>query len=217
MYSGRLQSIEVEEKKKIELCEETESFLSPDYYINRELSWLEFNHRVLEEALNHNNPLLERFKFLAIVSSNLDEFFMVRVAGVQDQVEAGFRKKDAAGLTPLEQLQLISERVHRLVGEQYEELTEQLLPQLHKEGIHILSYDQLDATQQAFIEEYFEHIVYPVLTPMAVDQSRPFPLLANKSLNVAVLLEPHQPLICKRLLFGVVQVPLFCLDLSPFQ
>ncbi|KAB2953337.1 RNA degradosome polyphosphate kinase [Heliorestis acidaminivorans] len=197
----------MQEEKTKEYSEEQVSFNSHDYYINRELSWLEFNHRVLEEALNSSNPLLERIKFLSIMSSNLDEFFMVRVAGLQDQVEAGFRKKDAAGLAPLEQLQLISQRVHRLVDDQYQELNMQLLPELQKEGIYFYSYHQLNKSQKAFVEEYFEHIVYPVLTPMAVDQSRPFPLLANKSLNIAVLLEPEQTLICKRLLFGVVQVP----------
>ncbi|MTV50742.1 RNA degradosome polyphosphate kinase [Heliobacillus mobilis] len=186
---------------------ERKSFIRSEYYINRELSWLEFNHRVLEEATDPTNPLLERLKFLAIVSSNLDEFFMVRVAGLQDQVVAELRKKDAAGLSPEEQLKKIAERAHRLVSDQYRHLQEQILPELEAKGIHVLRYKDLTGLQRAFVENYFEHTVYPVLTPMAVDQSRPFPLLANKSLNIAVFVESKTHLTCKPNLFAVVQVP----------
>ncbi|MZP31088.1 RNA degradosome polyphosphate kinase [Heliobacterium undosum] len=186
---------------------ERKSFNRSEYYINRELSWLEFNQRVLEEALDRTNPLLERLKFLAIVSSNLDEFFMVRVAGVQDQKEAGLLKRDPSGLTPAAQLKLIAERTHRMVQDQYAHLMNNLLPELEAKGIRFLRCDELNRSQKSFVENYFEQVIYPVLTPLAVDQSRPFPLLANKSLNIAVFLEPENNLAVKRQLFAVVQVP----------
>ncbi|MBM7867861.1 RNA degradosome polyphosphate kinase [Heliobacterium gestii] len=186
---------------------ERKTFNRSEYYINRELSWLEFNQRVLEEALDRTNPLLERLKFLAIVSSNLDEFFMVRVAGVQDQKEAGLQKRDPSGLTPSAQLKLIAERTHRMVEDQYAHLMNNLLPELKEKGIHFLRCQELNRNQRIFVENHFEHVIYPVLTPLAVDQSRPFPLLANKSLNIAVYLEPENNLATKRQLFAVVQVP----------
>ncbi|ABZ82851.1 polyphosphate kinase [Heliomicrobium modesticaldum Ice1] len=186
---------------------ERKSFNRAEYYINRELSWLEFNQRVLEEAIDKTNPLLERLKFLAIVSSNLDEFFMVRVAGVQDQKEAGLLKRDPSGLTPAAQLKLIAERTHRMVQDQYAHLMNNLLPELEAKGIRFLRCEELNHNQKSFVENYFDEVIYPVLTPLAVDQSRPFPLLANKSLNIAVFLEPKNNLAVKRQLFAVVQVP----------
>ncbi len=164
-------------------------FNSPDFYNNRELSWLAFNERVLQESWDDENPLLEKMKFLAIFSSNLDEFFMVRVAGLKDQVKAGFNKpENKAGLTPKEQLSAISKENHKLVQMQYETVNQDILPALESEGIHILKGTDLNDEQAAFVEKYFEEQVFPVLTPMAVDAYRPFPMLLNKSLNLVVIL-----------------------------
>ncbi|MCW2277592.1 RNA degradosome polyphosphate kinase [Heliophilum fasciatum] len=185
----------------------SKNFARYEYFTNRELSWLEFNQRVLEEAMDGTNPLLERLKFMAIVSSNLDEFFMVRVAGVQDQIEVGLTKKDPAGLTPMAQMKQIALRAHELVKEQYGHFSEHIVPELRAKGIRCLGYDELNRQQKAFVEQYFEQTVYPVLTPMAVDQSRPFPLLANKSLNLAVLLEADQALVGRKTVFAFVQIP----------
>lgn len=162
----------------------------PSYYNNRELSWLAFNARVLEEALDTSNPLLERLRFLSIFSSNLDEFFMVRVAGLQDQVDAGYnRPENKAGLTPKQQLEEISKLTHKLVNTQCETFTNALLPELKKESIYLLAIKSLEKKQISFLEEYFEDQIFPVLTPMAIDAYRPFPMLSNKSLNLAVMLE----------------------------
>ncbi|AZB42621.1 RNA degradosome polyphosphate kinase [Bacillus sp. FJAT-42376] len=168
---------------------------SPAYYNNRELSWLSFNERVLEEAIDARNPLLERLKFLAIFSSNLDEFFMVRVAGLKDQVKAGFNKpENKAGLTPKRQLFKIAEQNHRLVALQSRTYTKTLLPALKEENIEFLSLEQLTSLQLNRLEQYFDEQIFPVLTPMAVDAYRPFPMLLNKSLNLAIVLkDPYTP------------------------
>lgn len=162
----------------------------PEYYNNRELSWLAFNERVLEEAEDESNPLLERLKFLAIFSSNLDEFFMVRVAGLQDQVRAGFHKpENKAGLTPKEQLAKIAETTQALVRRQmdlFRYLVFELLPQ---EKVYLREYKALNEAQKQFVNELFEETIFPVLTPMAVDAYRPFPTLLGKTLNLLVLLE----------------------------
>ncbi|MCR6096754.1 RNA degradosome polyphosphate kinase [Salipaludibacillus agaradhaerens] len=161
----------------------------PAYYNNRELSWLSFNERVLQEAMDKNNPLLERLKFMAIFSSNLDEFFMVRVAGLKDQVKAGFNKpENKAGLTPKQQLNKIAERSHHLVKEQYHLYTQILQPLLEKEGIYFLTMTDLNDTQYEMLANHFHNYILPVLTPMAIDAYRPFPMLLNKSLNLAILL-----------------------------
>lgn len=165
-----------------------EKYASSDYYINRELSWVEFNRRVYEEAKDKANPLFERLKFSAIVSSNLDEFFMVRVASLWDQVEATHKKVDPAGLTPREQLTAISLEVHLLVDEQYKTYNKSLIPALKKEGIYFLTSKMLNLKQRDFIKNYYNKNIFPVLTPMLVDQSRPFPLIVNQSLNIAVLI-----------------------------
>lgn len=162
---------------------------STSLYENRELSWLGFNQRVLEEAKNLENPLLSRAMFLSIVSSNLDEFFMVRVASLKEQVKAEYEKPDFSGLTPKEQLAAISERTHKMVDQQAASYRRSLVPAMKKEGIHLLETNEMNDAQRAFIREYFQDVVYPVLTPMAVDSSRPFPLILNKSLNVAVLIK----------------------------
>jgi len=174
-------------------------------YFNRELSWLEFNERVLEEACDlKNNPVFERMKFLSIVSSNLDEFFMVRVASLIDQAMAGLNIKDSSGMTPDEQLNKITVRIKQMVKEQYDCYNDSLIPALNNEKISFLNINELDTTQEKYVEDYFFNTVYPVLTPMVVDRSRPFPLVLNKSLNIALLLENEEE---DEPIFGMVQVP----------
>ncbi|MEK4669844.1 RNA degradosome polyphosphate kinase [Niallia sp. FSL R7-0271] len=161
----------------------------PSYYNNRELSWLDFNSRVLEEAVDDQNALLERYKFLSIFSSNLDEFFMVRVAGLIDQVKAGFNKpENKAGLTPKEQLCAISQKAHLLVKKQ-DEVYRDLSRILDNEQVSIITIDHAAPQELDILEDFFDEQVYPVLTPMAIDAYRPFPMLLNKSLNLAVIIE----------------------------
>ncbi|WHH60707.1 RNA degradosome polyphosphate kinase [Petroclostridium sp. X23] len=180
-------------------------FSKSEFFINRELSWLEFNERVLEEAKDRNNPLFERIKFLAIVNSNMDEFFMIRVASLKDQVNAGFNKPDPAGYTPKEQLKRISLRTHKMVDDIYNTFNRSILPRLKRSGIRMVYRDHLTAEQKCYLEEYFTNEIYPVLTPMAVDSSRPFPLILNKSVNLAVLIQDKE---CeKEYIFATVQVP----------
>lgn len=181
----------------------------PSLYNNRELSWLAFNERVLEEALDESNPLGERLKFLAIFSSNLDEFFMVRVAGLKDQVKAGFNKpENKAGLTPKKQLSAISKKNHQIVELQYAAYREKLLPLLEKENIFIRKMGELAGVQHQYLEQFFDEQIFPVLTPMAIDAYRPFPILANKSLNLAIILvDPLEEDEHNREKFAVVQVP----------
>jgi polyphosphate kinase len=183
----------------------SEDYKNPEFYLNRELSWLEFNDRVLDEARDKTNPLLERIKFLAITSSNLDEFFMIRVASLKDQVKAGYTKIDISGLTPKQQLKQISVRTHIMVEKQYNTLNRSLIPLLGKSGIRVLSNEELDEVQKKFIHEYFSNMLYPVLTPMAVDSSRPFPLILSKSLNIGILLKHSDEE--KGYMFATVQVP----------
>jgi len=180
---------------------------SKEYYINRELSWLSFNKRVLGEAMSGSNPLLERLKFLAICASNLDEFFMVRVAGLKDMVKLGNSKPDdKEQMTPKEQLAAISRRVHDMMSQLYDVLNESLLPELREEGIFFLKPGDLSAAQREFVRRYYNDYIFPVLTPMAVDASHPFPMLLSKRLNIGVLLESEREGMSKPL-FAVVQVP----------
>lgn len=158
------------------------------FYLNRELSWLSFNDRVLEEATDPNNPLLEKLKFVAITSSNLDEFFMIRVAGLRHQKENGVTRKDIAGMTPEQQLQHISESAQHLVAKQYMYL-KKILNALELEGLYFVKPRDLTKGQLKWLRDYFEREIFPVVTPMAVDSSHPFPFLASKSLNLAMLLE----------------------------
>ena len=183
-----------------------------DHFINRELSWLEFNHRVLEEARDKRNPIFEQMKFLAIVSSNLDEFFMVRVASLKEQVNAGYGKKDPAGLTPKRQLKHISLRAHEMIAHLYNTYNKSLLPRLKKEGFRILKEKQLTQRQRTYLEDYFRQQIYPVLTPMAVDFSRPFPLILNRSLNIALLVKEKE---AEGPTFATVQVPAMLPRLIP--
>lgn len=171
-----------------------EEFKNPKYYDNRELSWIKFEHRVLNEAKDREIPILDRLKFVSITSSNLDEFFMVRVASLKDMEHAGYTKKDIAGMDPTEQLCAIGKEVHALVEKQYNTYNRSLMPILRKEGIRIIgAYEELNEKQATYVDKYFMEHVYPVLTPMAVDASRPFPLVRNKSLNIAALIKSKHP------------------------
>lgn len=175
-------------------------------FINRELSWLEFNSRVLGEARDKNIPLFERLKFLSITASNMDEFVMIRVASLKDMVNAGYEKKDIAGLTPKQQLGAIGEKAHEFAAKQYSTLNRSLLPLLDKNKLTIVkNFEELDKKQKEFVDQYFINEIYPVLTPMAVDSSRPFPLIRNKTLNLASLMRKKNG--DKELEFATVQVP----------
>jgi polyphosphate kinase len=165
------------------------SGVKPEHFINRELSWLEFNQRVLDEALDPANPLLERLKFFTIVSSNLDEFFEVRVAGLKQEMESGQGGRSVDGLTARETFQEIVSRVRRMVADQYECWREDLKPALAKHNIRILEMDDLTAGDLGWLEEYYLTKIRPVLTPLAIDPAHPFPQLLNKSLNLMVRLE----------------------------
>lgn len=169
--------------------EKEKEFDNPQFYENRELSWLKFDGRVLNEARDKTIPLLERLKFISITSSNLDEFFMVRVASLKDMVHANYKKKDIAGLTAGEQLAEINLKTRELVEQQYHTYNRSLIPLMKTNQIHIIDeFENLTEQQQQYVDKYFEDSVYPVLTPMAVDASRPFPLIRNKTLNIAAFL-----------------------------
>ena len=178
----------------------------PQHFINRELSWLEFNQRVLDEALDHKTPLLERVKFFCIASSNLDEFFEVRVAGLKQQVESSVVERTADGLTASENLSAVTKRVRRMVEQKYNCWREDLLPALAENGIRFLDIEKLAKPDLAWIENYYRAKVRPVLTPLGIDPAHPFPQLLNKSLNIVVQLEIVQAKETRRRL-AVVQVP----------
>lgn len=162
----------------------------PEYYYNRELSWVLFNKRVLSEALDKQIPLFERLKFLSITASNLDEFFMIRVASLKDMVNANYLKPDIAGMTAKQQLEKLNVATHDLVAMQCKTYNQSLLPLLKKNGLNVIKKNEnLTKEQQKYVDTYFEDNVYPVLTPMAVDSSRPFPLIRNKSLNIGALVK----------------------------
>jgi polyphosphate kinase len=182
------------------------SYKDPSNYINRELSWVLFDKRVLGEARDKQNPLFERLKFLSITASNLDEFFMVRVASLKDMVNAGYEKKDIAGMTPLQQLEALNVATHSLVKEQYSIYNKTLLPLLLENGLRVIRrHEELTEEEGKFVDRFFEENVYPVLTPMAVDSSRPFPLIRNKSLNIGALVKKKNGE--GELEFATVQVP----------
>ena len=182
------------------------SYKDPSNYINRELSWVLFDKRVLGEARDKQNPLFERLKFLSITASNLDEFFMVRVASLKDMVNAGYEKKDIAGMTPLQQLEALNVATHSLVKEQYSIYNKTLLPLLLENGLRVIRrHEELAEEEGKFVDRFFEENVYPVLTPMAVDSSRPFPLIRNKSLNIGALVKKKNGE--GELEFATVQVP----------
>jgi polyphosphate kinase len=179
-------------------------------FINRELSWLEFNDRVLAEARNATLPIHERLKFLSIVSGNLDEFFMVRVAGLKQQASGGVAELPADGMLPQEQLIAISERAHQMVTEQYRVWNRELVPLLSANGLNLLSRDNLTAEQKAAARQAFQSQVFPALTPLAVDPGHPFPHLRNKSLNLAMVVrrsERRRKKDATEASMAVVQVP----------
>lgn len=159
---------------------------NPEYYFNRELSWVKFNERVLAEAQDKSHPLLERLKFLSIVSSNFDEFFMIRVAGLKDQVHAGIYDIPIDGMTPDEQIREISKEVHRMVAIQSQVLEEEILPELSKKGIRLRKTASLRKSHKEYLKKYFKEKIFPVLTPLAIDPSHPFPQLRNLGLNILV-------------------------------
>lgn len=174
-----------------------------EQYVNRELSWLMFNNRVLEESYDKNSRIFTRLKFLAITASNLDEFFMVRVAGIKQQMAAKYNKRDIAGMTPREQLDAIYEETQKMMKKMYNCLNKSILPKLEQEGIFMKKYTDLNSSQREYADEFFEEFCLPVLTPLAVDSGRPFPHLGNKSLNIAVELDFEDD----DKLYAVVQVP----------
>lgn len=181
------------------------NFDKPENYYNRELSWLLFNYRILNEAKDKTIPLFERIKFLSITASNLDEFFMIRVASLIDLVSADVRKKDIAGLTPKAQLEHIIPETKEMMKSQYQTLNRSLLPALEGEGLKIVKrYEDLSEKQAKYVDKYFEKDVYPVLTPMAVDSSRPFPLIRNKTLNIGALIHDKKKDVVD---IATVQVP----------
>src|SRR6185503_14424799 len=161
----------------------------PNLYLNRELGQLEFNRRVLAQAADANMPLLERLKFLCIVSSNLDEFFEIRVAGVQAEIEAGSGAVGPDKMRPQQVFERVSAEAHALVADQYRLLNNEVLPQLEAEGIRFLRRSDFSAEQAAWIKDYFLRELMPVLTPIGLDPAHPFPRVLNKSLNFAVELE----------------------------
>ncbi len=177
-------------------------------YINRELSWLEFNDRVLEEARDRKNPLLERIKFLVITSTNLDEFFMIRVASLKRLVFEGYDKPDPAGMAPASQLAAIAERTHQMVARQYSTYNRSIVPALEKAGVRLVGPDDLNKEQRSYLEKYFSSTIFPILTPMAVDSSHPFPLLASRSINLSVQITRHDKEHGKTNDMAIVQVPL---------
>src|SRR5262245_21791278 len=179
--------------------------LGPDAFFNRELSWLAFNQRVLEEALDPSNPLLERVKFATIVASNLDEFFMVRVAGLKHAVLEGNARPDPSGMSPDKQLKAISLRAHQMLDALYELVMRSLLPSLSSRGIRLLTISTLDLTERAGMAAYFRQEVLPALTPLAIDFERPFPMLSSLSVNVAFCLTAAEGETFQRL--AIVQVP----------
>ena len=175
----------------------------PSHFLNRELSLLEFNQRVLEEAKNSQNPLLERIKFLSIVSSNLDEFFMVRIAGLYDLCQASVVSEDISGRLPYKTLRESLEKTRQLVKEQYETY-DLLMESLKDKGIYLVTYEQLDEKTKKEMDDYYRHEIYPVLTPMVIDQARPFPLISDKTLNIGLLLKEK---LDGDLVFATIQVP----------
>jgi polyphosphate kinase len=186
---------------------------TPALFINRELSQLEFQRRLLEEAKDEHNPLLERVKFLAIVGSNLDEFFMVRVSGIKKQVDAGVYEMTPDGMTPAEQLAAIRKQALQIMTRAHECLRDDLLPALKQAGIYLLDYKELTDRQRASIKNYFDEVVFPVLTPLAFDPGHPFPHISNLSLNLAVLIRTKD----KKEHFARVKIPTTLSRLVPIK
>lgn len=180
------------------------NFENPKYYQNRELSWIDFNDRVLEEARDKSNPLLERVKFLGITQSNMDEFVMVRVASLAKLVEVQWDGKDASGLSTAQQLKAVNDKSHEQLVKQYSTLNRIILPAINQVGIHLLKVENLSESQYQFIKGYFHDELYPVLTPMADDSSRPFPFIGNDTLNLSLRLNHKDD---DKSLYATLQVP----------
>ncbi|PSN20242.1 polyphosphate kinase 1, partial [filamentous cyanobacterium CCP5] len=187
-----------------DLAERTIDLDDPQYYFNRELSWLRFNDRVLHEAFDERTPLLERLKFLAIFSSNLDEFFMVRVAGIMEQIQADAHPQNPDALTPKQQLAAIREHLADKVLQQHQLFEHELRPALMDHGVCLLAYGQLNRQQQSYLKDFFERHIFPVLTPLSVDPAHPFPRMSNLSLNLAVRVRDPETGIEK---FARIKVP----------
>lgn len=186
---------------------EDQDYRKSEYYKNRELSWLQFNERILGEARDKTLPLFERLKFLSITSSNLDEFFMIRVASLKDMQHANYKKTDISGMTVEDQLTAINQKTHEFVGLQYSTYNRSLIPALKQEGLKVISsHEELTKEQGEYVDQYFYDRIYPVVTPMAVDSSRPFPLIRNKSLNIGALLMKKESK-KEEIEFATVQVP----------
>lgn len=181
----------------------TELVLNSSNFINRELSFLEFNDRVLEEARDLNNPLFERIKFASIVTSNLDEFYMIRYGSLSDQIAAGLDKTDPSGRTPMEQCRAIDERTRLLQDDLYRTYNDELRPELEKQNFKIIAIEDRSDKQTQYLNQLYEESIFPVLTPMVIDSSRPFPLIMNNTLNIALLLQDSDG----REYLGTVQVP----------
>ena len=175
--------------KKSKKSESEINLSNPQYYFNRELSWLEFNYRVLHEALDSRTPLLERLKFTAIFSSNLDEFLMIRVSTLKEQVEAGVAKLTPDGRTPQQQLEELEQRLRPMVAKQHQNFEQELRPQLATLGVKLLNYTDLKEEQSLYCQSYFKKQVFPILTPLGVDPGHPFPRISNLSFNVAVVVK----------------------------
>src|SRR6266581_4175731 len=182
MSSGSYTRIEKHMQQNPTISPTNTEAVSPDLYINRELSWIEFNRRVFEQAQDTRHPLLERVKFLSIFDSNLDEFIMIRVAGLKDQVAAHITTPSAAGLMP------VRECLSPLVQQVHHYWLDTLAPLLAEQHIHVLNYEELDATQREAMLSYFEKEIFPVLTSLAVDAGHRFPFISNRSLNLAVVI-----------------------------
>jgi len=163
-----------------------------DLYINREVSWLDFNYRVLEEAYDKTNPIMDRYKFLAITASNLDEFVMVRIAGIMDQIGVGYDKRGIDGRTPMELLGVINAGAHEMMKRQYNCLNKSLLPEMEQMGIELVTAEEMTAEERDYAEDYFNEFCYPVLTPQAIDNSRPFPLVKNNQVYLCIQLVDTQ-------------------------
>jgi polyphosphate kinase len=174
---------------------------------NRELSWIEFNYRVLEEALDPSNPLLERLKFACIFSTNLDEFFMIRVSGLMQQVDAGVTVLSPDGLSPANQLRAVVDKLRPMIAQLMSCITDDLLPELEGHGIRIIPYQQLAAAQRAELREYYNNYIFPILTPLAVDPSHPFPYISNLSLNLAMRVQPEDERASHESRFARLKVP----------
>ncbi|MCR5802136.1 MAG: RNA degradosome polyphosphate kinase [Lachnospiraceae bacterium] len=182
----------------------SKDFRSPEYYTNRELSWMRFDQRILGLAEREDIPLFERLKFLSIVSSNLDEFVMVRVGSLVDMIHEDIKTKDIAGMTAQEQLIVVTDEIHELVTKQYRVYNKELLPLLEENGLTIVGdYDDLTADEKRFAGQYFEDTVYPVLTPLAIDPSHPFPLIKNHAINIGVIIKKG----AEEEQYATVQVP----------